>query len=308
MNSVARLSMDGKLRKLIHATSLSLAIAIGASAHAGSVKLPKDRQAFLATCTDWDDRDKPAPPFKVHGDTYYVGTCGISAILVTGSKGHVLIDTGTEQGAAVVLRNIRKLGFNVRDIKYLLHSHEHFEHVGGMSTLRAASGAWVLPSEAAGKVLRTGIVDQADPQAGKLPNMSPVEVYQTISDGGTIQLGSLVLSAFATPGETQGALTWQWQSCENGRCISIVYADSLSPESADGYRFSDHPDHLADYRVSIDRVADLDCDLLLTPHPSASNMIRRMAAGSLEGMDQCMDFADGIANRLDERIEHEAMG
>ena len=89
---------------------------------------------WAATCKDWDDWDKPAPPVRLHANTYLVGTCGISAILITGSAGasggHVLIDGGTERGADLIAANIRSLGFKLRDIKYLLHSHEHHDHVG----------------------------------------------------------------------------------------------------------------------------------------------------------------------------------
>src|SRR3990170_5693986 len=86
--------------------------------------------AFAAACKDWDEWDKPAPPVRIHGNTYLVGTCGISAILVTGSDGHILIDSGTEAGADLVADNIRRLGFKLGDVKYLLHSHEHLDHVG----------------------------------------------------------------------------------------------------------------------------------------------------------------------------------
>ena len=81
-----------------------------------------------------------------------------------------------------------------------------------------------------------------------------------------------MLTAVATPGHTPGALTWHWGSCDGGVCRQIVYADSLTPVSRDNYRFSDHPAYLAAYRASIAKVAALDCDILLTPHPSASNM------------------------------------
>src|SRR5215210_9447515 len=59
---------------------------------------------FAGTCEENDDWDKPAPPVRIHGNTYLVGTCGISAILVTGSEGHILIDTGTEAGADLIAR------------------------------------------------------------------------------------------------------------------------------------------------------------------------------------------------------------
>src|SRR5688500_6689731 len=75
----------------------------------------------------WDD---PGPPFRIHGNSYYVGTCGISAILVTGDGGHVLIDGGTANGGALIAANIEALGFEPSDVKVLLHSHEHHEHVG----------------------------------------------------------------------------------------------------------------------------------------------------------------------------------
>ena len=61
-----------------------------------------------------DEWDKPAPPVRIHANTYLVGTCGISSILITGSEGHVLIDGGTEQGADLIAANIRALGFRMR--------------------------------------------------------------------------------------------------------------------------------------------------------------------------------------------------
>ena len=81
-------------------------------------------QAFDAACEGSDDWDKPAPPVGVYGNTYYVGTCGISAILITSPQGHILIDSGTEAGAELVAENIRALGFRLTDVKFLLHSHD----------------------------------------------------------------------------------------------------------------------------------------------------------------------------------------
>src|SRR5919107_1318791 len=62
---------------------------------------------YAAACAGSDDWDKPAPPVRIHGNTYMVGTCGISAILITGTEGHILIDAGTEQGGDLVAANIR---------------------------------------------------------------------------------------------------------------------------------------------------------------------------------------------------------
>ena len=97
-------------------------------------------------CKECDDWDKPAPPVRIHGNTYLVGTCGISAILITGTEGHILIDAGTEKGADLIARNIRSLGFRLSDVSYLLHSHEHLDHVGGMARLQQLTGAQLIAS------------------------------------------------------------------------------------------------------------------------------------------------------------------
>jgi len=115
-----------------------------------------------------------------------------------------------------------------------------------------------------------------------------------------------MLTAVATPGHTPGALSWHWVSCDGGVCRSIVYADSLTPVSRDNYRFSDHPEYVAAFRASIAKVAALDCDILVTPHPSASNMVKRMAARSFEQDNGCRDYAADLTKMLDERLAKEA--
>lgn len=257
-------------------------------------------------CKPWDDWDTPAPPFRIHGDTWYVGTCGITALLVETSDGLVLLDSGTEAGAEVVLANIRSLGHNPHQLKLILPSHEHFDHVGGFAKLRAATGATIVASLEAKAVFVSGKADPHDPQYGMHDAMVPVEVGKVVADGETVSLGGTGFTAIATPGHTPGALSWQWESCAGSECRTIVYADSLSPVSSDSYRFSDHPAYLAAYRTGLDALAALDCDILLTPHPSASEMVRRAAAGSFHGANQCKAYSGGILERLDARLAQEA--
>src|SRR4030095_15948480 len=111
---------------------------------------------WAAACGDSTDWDRPAPPLRIHGNTYLVGTCGISSILIVGEDGDVLIDAGTEKGADLVADNMRQLGVRLHDIKYLLTSHEHFDHVGGMARLQALTGATLVTSAPAGRGLNTG--------------------------------------------------------------------------------------------------------------------------------------------------------
>lgn len=290
------------------------ALLLAGCASAGTAKEPAagqraDRgEAWAARCTDEDPWDRPGPPFRVHGNTWYVGTCGITALLVTGADGHVLIDGGTEAGAPLIAANVEALGFALSDIKLLLASHEHHDHVGGTAELQRLTGARLLSSAEAAAVLASGKADPADPQFAIAGTFRAARVDGTVVSGEPVQLGDLALTPIAQPGHTLGALTWQWQSCEGEVCRTIVYADSLTPISADGYRFSNAPALVAGMRAGLDRLAALPCDLLLTPHPMASSMDQRLEAGTLAGDGQCRLYAAMKRRALDERLAREAAG
>ncbi|MEP5743214.1 MAG: MBL fold metallo-hydrolase, partial [Marinomonas sp.] len=160
-----------------------------------AVAIPADQKAFLNTCKAWDEWDKPAPPFKVFGNTYHVGTCGISAILITGDKGHVLIDSGTRKGAEVVAGNIKQLGFKLSDVEIMLHSHEHFDHVGGFAWMQGQTGAEIMASLPATEVLKSGVVAANDPQHDTHEPMAPVTVGGPIWGGTEIGLGDIKIRA-----------------------------------------------------------------------------------------------------------------
>jgi metallo-beta-lactamase class B len=262
---------------------------------------------FAAQCKDWDDYAKPAPPVRIFANTYYVGTCGISSILITGTAGDILIDGGTEEDADLIAANIRKLGFRLGDVRILLNSHEHFDHVGGLARLQQLTGAKIYASPAAAEVIQSGVPGPGDPQRDSGKRFPPALVDAIISDGQMVRLGNLTVIAALTPGHTPGAVTWHWGSCDGGVCRQIVYADSLTPISSDSYRFSDHPAYLAAFRASIAKVARLDCDILLTPHPSASDLVKRFGAGQpLLDPDGCRKYAAGISKQLDQRLAKEA--
>jgi metallo-beta-lactamase class B len=263
--------------------------------------------AYAAACTDNDDWDKPAPPVRLHGNTYLVGTCGISAILITGSAGHILIDAGTEKGADLIADNIRALGFDLADVQVLLHSHEHHDHVGGMARMQQLTGAQLVASAPAAAVFATGATAADDPQAGLHKPFAAARVGRVLDKVMDVRLGNLALTAIATPGHTPGALSWHWGSCDGGVCRRLVFADSLTPVSRDDYRFSDHPEVVAAFRASFARLEKLDCDILLTPHPAASDLRRRVAAGVLNpNANACRAYADAREKQLDERLAKEA--
>jgi metallo-beta-lactamase class B len=258
---------------------------------------------------DPDSWTKPAPPVRIHANTYLVGTCGISSILIVGSDGDVLIDGGPEAAADLIADNIRALGYGVRDIRFILTSHEHFDHVGGISKLQRLSGATVVTSAAAAKVLASGLPAPDDPQFGAMKPFPAVEVGRVVRDGEQVLLGNIMLTAMATPGHTAGALSWRWVSCDGGVCRTIVYADSLNPVSNDTYRYSDHPDVVTAFRASIAKIGSSPCEILLTPHPSASHMPERLALGRPLLDDQaCKTYAGERTKALDERLAKEVAG
>lgn len=265
---------------------------------------------WASVCKDVDGQQAwvtPAPPVRIHANTYDVGTCGISSILIVGDEGDILIDGGPEEAADFIADNIRALGYRLTDVKYLLNSHEHADHAGGLAKLQRLTGAQLVASAGQAEVLRSGVPSKDDPQFGVLKGFSPARVDRIAGNGEMVRLGNVAVFATATPGHTDGALTWHWGSCDGGICRQIVYADSLTPVSADGYRFTDHPLKVSAFRASLARLASLDCDILISPHPGASRMPQRFALGRpLLDPDACKIYAATKAKDLDDRLAKEA--
>lgn len=230
-------------------------------------------------CDNCDEWNQPREPFRVFGNTYFVGTAGLTAVLVTSDEGHVLLDGGLTQTAPVIDANIRTLGFRTEDVRLILNSHEHYDHAAGIAALQRASGATVAASAEAARALQLGASLPHDPQptAARFPAVKNVRV---IKDGETLRVGPLAVTAHFTPGHTPGATTWTWQSCEGTRCLNMVYADSLSAVSDDGFRFTGSattPSLVDTFQRSLTVVEQLPCDVLLVPHPFSIGMDDKLA-------------------------------
>ena len=193
------------------------------------------RARECSNCAVWN---VPQRPFRIFGNTYYVGTHGLSVILITSPKGHVLIDGALPESAPQILANIRALGFRTEDVKRILNSHAHFDHAGGIGPLSAATGATVLASPWSAKVIESGEPLRDDPQFGLILPYPRAERVKTIADGEVVKVGDLEVVAHFTGGHTPGGTTWTWQACEASRCLHVVYADSQTPVSNDDFRFA----------------------------------------------------------------------
>lgn len=263
--------------------------------------------AFAAPA-EWEGAQDP---FQLYGNSYYVGTQGLSSVLVTSEAGHVLIDGASPKSAVQIAAHIRKLGFKPEDIRYILVSHEHYDHAGGIAELQALSGATVITSPAAKLVLASGKADKGDPQFGyDMPDMKPLAPIRSVRDGESVALGSLSIKANYTPGHTQGGISWTWKAVENGRAMNMVYADSLNAIAGPGFRYSAntvYPTAKADIERSIARVAALPCDILVTAHPDAVDLIERQAKGKAALVDQgaCQRYAETGRVRLAKTLAEE---
>lgn len=257
---------------------------------------------------------EPAPPIRIFGDTWFVGTCGLSSILITSPQGHIVIDGDVEEDAPLIEASIRQLGFRVEDVRYILNSHEHPDHAGGIARLQHDSKAVVVARAPAAAAFERGHGDRSDPQFLIAKSFAPVANVQRIADGETITLGPNTLTAHATPGHTPGSTTWTWKSCEAQKCVDIVYADSLTSISDDVFRYSDdaaHPGYLANFRKSIALIAALPCDILITPHPDMSNLWDRLGANATSPLidtQLCRRYSASAEKNLDARILTEQKG
>lgn len=258
---------------------------------------------------DWNSAQKP---FHLYGNTWYVGPHGLSSILLDTGNGLVLFDGDLPQSAPVIEAHLRALGFPLHDVKWILNSHAHFDHAGGIATLQHDSGAQVLASVNGAREMGLGGADREDPQYGVLSFYPSVHDVRVVREGEVLQLGGVAITAHDTPGHTAGSTSWTWMTCEQKRCLHMVYADSLSAISAPGFRFIDHPQRVAAFRQAIATVTALPCDVLMTPHPDASGFWQKVArrksatdAAPLIDPGACHAYAAEAAKRLDARLAQE---
>lgn len=258
------------------------------TAACGPRQLEPDADYICDRCADWN---APQSPFRIYGNSWYVGTAGLSSILVETDNGFALFDGGLPQSAALIDANIRELGFDPLRISAIFVSHAHFDHAGGVAALQRMTGATVYTSVEGAKTLSSGELQPDDPQyvaAGK-PAFPAISNVVAVTDGEIVNVDGLPVEAVYTPGHTPGGTSWTWESCALNTCYAVVYADSLTSVSAEGYSFSAGP--AANQLIeSADRISLLDCDILLSPHPFFFGM-----QDKLKNRDDGNPFVNNVA-------------
>lgn len=271
-------------------------------------------KADSVDCTRCEEWNKEQAPFRIFGNTYYVGPRGLGSVLVTSPAGHVLIDGALPQSAPLIARHVEQLGFKIKDVKFILNSHVHYDHAGGIAELQKLSGGKVIGSDLAVNVLRTGKVDRTDPQFGHLvayPGVSNVEALGTRK---SVDLGSLHLNVIHTPGHTQGGTSWTWKSCEGERCLTVVYGDSLNAVSDESFKYSGderYPKAKADLLNSIATIDAAPCDILIAVHPEQTpwwSALDEQGKGDrtqIVDATACKRYATGAKERFEKRLQSE---
>lgn len=220
----------------------------------------------------------PTEPFKVAENLYYVGTEGLSAWLLTGDQGHVLIDGAMPTSGGPILASIRKLGFKPTDVKVILNTHAHFDHSGGLAELKTATGAKLAAAQGDVSALESGkYIGSEDVAAFDTP---PVKVDRVLKDGEKVTVGSITLTANVTPGHTRGCTTWTFPLKVDGQvrqallyCSTSVAANRLvSKEKGPQY-----PGIVADYEKSFARLKTIKADVFLAPHAEQMGLAAKRA-------------------------------
>ena len=213
-----------------------------------------------------DSWTRPAAPFHLIGNIFYVGGEDLTSYLITTPKGLILLDGGSTALAPVIKRNIEELGFKMEDIRFLLNSHAHLDHAGGLALLKKLSGAKMVASEGDKPLLERR---SQDPQFGERLGFPGVQVDQVIHDGEAVELGGVSLRAVLTPGHTPGCTTWTMTVNEGSKKYDVVFLCSTSvPQEYRLINNKAYPEIVSDYEHSFARLKHLPCDVFLGAHGS----------------------------------------
>jgi metallo-beta-lactamase class B len=223
--------------------------------------------AALAQANDVSkNMNQPVEPFHIIGNIYYVGASDIGSYLIVTPAGDILLDGGFVETAPMIEANIKKLGFKLTDVKYILSSHEHLDHAGGISELQRATGAKFVAIEQEVPGLTAGT---------SFPAAKPDRV---IHDGDTVSVGAAIMTAHLTPGHTRGCTTWSTTVKDGARSYHVVFVGSASVLPM--YKLIDRPGAPATYpgieqgyEKTFQVLRSLPCDVFLASHGSFYSLV-----------------------------------
>lgn len=259
------------------ATAVCLAVALVVAGDRASAQSAEQR-------AEWN---RPVEPFRIVGPVHFVGTAGLGSWLIATSGGHILIDGGLPETAPLIRRNVEALGFRIADVRYLLNSHAHSDHAGGLAELKRMSGARLLASKGDRPALEAGRhVGDNIHGTGRFP---AVPVDGVIADGQSIELGGVKLTALVTPGHTKGCTNWTMRVEEGGRPLDIFFYCSLTVAGNRLVGNRQYPGIAEDYARSFARMRTVKADIVLPNHPEFVDLFARRDRARTEGVAAFVD-------------------
>ena len=219
-----------------------------------------------------EEWSRPYEPFRIAGNLYYVGTYDLACYLITTPKGNILINTGLAASAPQIKRNVENLGFDFNDIKILLITHAHYDHVGALAQIKKMTGAKLMVNENDAAVLADGgISDYALGIYGR--SFAPVKADRLLHDGDTISLGDMHLVVFHHPGHTKGACSYLFDVKDDKRSYRVLIANM--PSIIIDKKFSEvtaYPNIANDYVYTLYHMKQLSFDIWVASHASQFNL------------------------------------
>lgn len=218
--------------------------------------------------TPREEWTRPYEPFRIAGNLYYVGTYDLGCYLITTSQGNILINTGLAASTSQIKHNIEKLGFKFNDIKILLITHAHYDHVGALAEIKKLTGAKLMVNENDAKVLADGgMSDYALGIYGR--SFAPVKADKLLHDHDTISLGNMHLLMLHHPGHTKGACSYLFDVKDDKRTYRVLIANM--PSIVIDKKFSevkDYPNIANDYAYTLSHMRKLSFDIWVASHAS----------------------------------------
>jgi len=214
------------------------------------------------------------PPHRIIGDIYFVGSKSLSSFLIVTPQGNIQINTSFEANVPVIARSVTQLGFKFADTKIILGNHAHGDHMEGDALARQMTGARVM-----------AMAQDVPALAAIKPGGKRHPIDQVITDGDTVSLGGVTLTAHLTAGHTPGCTTWTTTATESGNPYDVVFGCSLrSPATIS-------PETEASLNRSFKLVRSLPCDVPLGDHPAEYRMLEKHARLRPGGANPFIDKA-----------------
>lgn len=221
---------------------------------------------------DWHE---PFPAHKVVGNVYYVGSKDLATYLITTADGHILINSGFERTVPLIQKSVESLGFKMTDVKILLASHAHSDHVAGHAALQKLTSAKVYVMRGDDQVITSGGKGQ---YMYTTDRWDPCKVDRILKDRDEVKLGGVTLVAHLTPGHTRGCTTWAWKVEDGGKKYDVVVIGS--PNVNPGYQLvknKNYPEIAHDFAKTFKVLKSLPCDVFLGAHGGYYGMVERHA-------------------------------